>query len=226
MQFTYLSIRKFVVLSMQLVYFSSSKPAPKNAQTPFYASSNTMGYLANCPPSPFGEGWGEAVFVLPPLSERAGERLLRVCFRLFEILLQTVRCYCSQINSLSLKTAFVTFGLSVSYKQACKRCPFALQNMPFYTSKDALLHCKRACFTTQKGVDGKTERKEIDKKEASPSPSEGGDVRGNGRRRRLTTALRKEGMCLAGYGMLGVGEMEGGRIKAKSSWVNSQRSKL
>ena len=98
--------------------------------------------------------------------------------------------------------------------------------MPFYTSKDALLHCKRASFTTQKGVDGKTERKEIDKKEASPSPSEGGDVRGNGRRRRLTTALRKEGMCLAGYGMLGVGEMEGGRIKAKSSWVNSQRSNV
>jgi len=32
----------------------------------------------------------------------------------------------------------------------------------------------------QKGVDGKTGRKEIDKKEASPSPSEGGDVRGNG----------------------------------------------
>ena len=49
--------------------------------------------------------------------------------------------------------------------------------MPFYTSKDALLHCKRASFTTQKGVDGKTERKEIDKA-ASPSPSEGGDVPG------------------------------------------------
>ena len=32
----------------------------------------------------------------------------------------------------------------------------------------------------QKGVDGETGRKEIDKKEASPSPSEGGDVRGNG----------------------------------------------
>ena len=83
MQFTYLSIRKFVVLSMQLVYFSSSKPAPKNAQTPFYASSNTMGYLANCPPSPFGEGWGEAVFVLPLLSERVGERLFGVVFQAF-----------------------------------------------------------------------------------------------------------------------------------------------
>ena len=33
-------------------------------------------------------------------------------------------------------------------------------------------------------------------------------------------------MCLAGYGMLGVGEIKGGEIKAKSSWVNSQRSKV
>ena len=94
--------------------------------------------------------------------------------------------------------------------------------MPFYTSKDALLHCKRASFTTQKGVDGKTERKEIDKEggtkkreTASPSPSEGGDVRGNGRRRRLTTALRKEGMCLAGYGMLCVGEIKEEDLKLK-----------
>ena len=69
-----------------------------------------------------------------------------------------------------------------------------MQKTPFYTSKDALLHCKRASFTTQKGVDGKTKWKEIDKKSgtkkretaqnqregASPSPSEGGDVRGYG----------------------------------------------
>ena len=82
-------------------------------------------------------------------------------FRLFEILLQIIRHYCSQINSLSLKTAFVTYRKSVSYKEACKRCPFALQNMPFYTSKDALLHCKRASFRTQKGVDWKVEGKEI-----------------------------------------------------------------
>ena len=120
---------------------------------PCYAFSSTPGNLANCSPSPFGEGWGEAVFYLPLPSERAGERLYRVCFRLFEILLQTVRCSCSQINSLSLKTAFVTYRESVSYKEACKRCPFALQNMPLYTSKDALLHCKRASFTLQKGVD-------------------------------------------------------------------------
>ena len=163
--------------------------------------------------------WGISLIVLPLLSERVGERLLRVCFRLYEIPLQIIRHYCSQISSLSLKTAFVTYRKSVSYKEACKRCPFALQNMPFYTSKDALLHCKRASFTTQKGVDGKTRRKEIDKKEASPSPSEGGDVRGNG-------GMRKEGMCLAGYGMMGVGEMERGRFKAKSSWVNSQRSNV
>ena len=104
---------------------------------------------------------GISLIVLPLPSERVGERLFGVVFqasvellfRLFEILLQTVRCYCSQITPLSLKIAFVTYRKSVSYKEACKRCPFALQNMPFYTSKDALLHCKRASFTTQKGVD-------------------------------------------------------------------------
>ena len=105
---------------------------------PHSFSSNTTGYLAYYPPSPFGEG--------------TGERLCRGCFRLYEIPLQTVRCYCSQINSLSLKTAFVTYRESISYKEGCKRCPFASQNMPFYTSKDALLHCKRASFTTQKGM--------------------------------------------------------------------------
>ena len=51
-------------------------------------------------------------------------------------------------------------------------------------------------------------------------------MRGNGRRRRLTTALRKEKMCLAGYRMLWVGEIKGKSIKAKSPWVNSQRSKV
>ena len=61
MQTTYLLIRKFVVYSRQLVYFSISKPVPKNLQTPFYALSNRTGNLANCPPSPFGEGRGEAV---------------------------------------------------------------------------------------------------------------------------------------------------------------------
>ena len=49
--------------------------------------------------------------------------------------------------------------------------------MPFYTSKDALLHCKRASFRTQKGVDGKRKGKEIYKNNprnaASPSPSRG-----------------------------------------------------
>ena len=122
-----------------------------------------MGYLANCSPSPFGEGRGEAV-------RGCVSGFFGVVFRLFEILLQTVRCYCSQINSLSLKTVFVTFNISIGYKQACKRCPFALQNMPFYTSKDALLHCKRASFRTQKGVDGKAGRKEIDKKNGLRKP--------------------------------------------------------
>ena len=136
------------------------------------------------------------------------------CSGCSEIPLQIIRHYCLQISSLSLKTAFVTYRESVSYKEACKRCPFALQNMPFYTSKDALLHCKRASFTTQKGVDGKTERKEIDKA-ASPSPSErrgcerirwdmGGSLSHEGK---PPQALPKEGMCLAGYGLLGVGEI-------------------
>ena len=137
-----------------------------------------MGYPANCSPSPFGEGWGEALFphsVLSntpgnlancspsPFGEGRGEASVELLFRLYEIPLQIIRHYCSQISSLSLKIAFVTYRESVSYKQACKRCPFALQNMPFYTSKDALLHCKRASFTLQKGVDGKAEGKEIDK---------------------------------------------------------------
>ena len=91
---------------------------------------------------------------------------VELLFRLSEIPLQIIRHYCSQISSLSLKTVFVTYRESVSYKEAAKRCPFALQNMPFYTSKDALLHCKRASFTTQKGVDGKRKGKEIDKRRA------------------------------------------------------------
>ena len=40
-------------------------------------------------------------------------------------------------------------------------------------------------------------------------------MRGNGRRRRLTTALRKEKMCLAGYGMLCVGEIKEEDLKLK-----------
>ena len=159
---------------------------------------------------------------------------VELLFRLYEIPLQIIRHYCSQINSLSLKIVFVTFRESVSYKQAAKRCPFALQNMPFYTSKDALLHCKRASLRTRKGVDGKAGRKEIDKKNSLPKPLQ---RRGCERKRwdmggSLSLELQppqappKEGMYLAGYEMLGVGEMERGRFKAKSSWVNSQRSKL
>ena len=47
---------------MQLVYLLTLKPVLQTTQTPFYAFSNTMGYLANYPPSPFGEGRGEAFF--------------------------------------------------------------------------------------------------------------------------------------------------------------------
>ena len=61
------------------------------------------------------------------------------------------------------KIDFVTIKISIGYRVACKRCPFVMQNMPFYTSKDALLQCKRASFRRQKGVDGKVRRKEIDK---------------------------------------------------------------
>ena len=163
--------------------------------------------------------WGISLIVLPLLSERVGERLLRVCFRLYEIPLQIIRHYCSQISSLSLKIAFVTYRKSVSYKEACKRCPFALQNMPFYTSKDALLHCKRASFTLKKGVDVKIEGKEIDKKSGTKK-REAASPYG------LPKPLQGEGMCLAGYGRLWVGEMGRGKIKAKSSWVNSQRSNV
>ena len=118
-----------------------SERAGERLLFPHSVLSNITGNLANCSPSPFGEGRGEAS----------------------EIPLQTVRYYCSQISSLSLKTGSVTSAVSIGYKGDCKRRPFALQNMPFYTSKDALLERKRACFRTQKGVDGKAGRKEIDK---------------------------------------------------------------
>jgi hypothetical protein len=106
--------------------------------------------------------------------------------------------------------------------------------MPFYTSKDALLQCKRASFRRQKGVDGETKGKEIYKNKrytpkrnglpkpkggASPSPSEGGDVRGNG-------GIRKEGMCLAGYGMMCVGDIKGWRKRSYRVFIHSQKSKV
>ena len=73
---------------------------------------------------------GYLAFYSPLSSERDGERL-------YEITLQIIRHYCSQINPLSLKTVFVTYRESVSYKEACKR----------------------ASFTTQKGVDWKVRGK-------------------------------------------------------------------
>ena len=147
--------RNFLFYSIQIIHFLTPKPLHKNPQTPFYALSNTSGNLANCSPSPFGEGRGEAV---PSFCSGC------------EIPLQTVRYSCSQINSLSSKTGFVTSAISIGYKEDCKRRPFALQNMPFYTSKDALLRCKRASFRRQKGVDGKGRRKEVDKEGPPQAP--------------------------------------------------------
>ena len=54
---------------------------------------------------------------------------------------------------------------------------------------------------------------------ASPSPSEGGDVRGNG-------GIRKEGMCLAGYGMMCVGDIKGWRKRSYRVFIHSQKSKV
>ena len=63
--------------------------------------------------------------------------------------------------------------------------------MPFYTSKDALLHCKRASFRTQKGVDWKTKGKEIDKNNEART-----------QKKRLPQAPPEEGMWegTVGYG--------------------------
>ena len=55
---------------------------------------------------------------------------------------------------------------------------------------------------------------------------EGKKLTNNTPKIRPPQAPPKEGMCLAGYGMLGVGEMGRGKIKAKSSWVNSQGLKF
>ena len=88
----------------------------------------------------------------------------------------------------SEKISFVTIKISIGYRVACKRCPFALQNMPFYTSKDALLQCKRASFRRQKGVDWKAEGKEIDKERAEHAQKRSG----------LPKPLRGRG-CTIGY---------------------------
>jgi len=69
----------------------------------------------------------------------------------------TIERTVTKILTLSASSSFTFPTISplfrLGYKEACKRCPFALQNMPFYTSKDALLHGKRAPFRTQKGID-------------------------------------------------------------------------
>ena len=82
--------------------------------------------------------------IVPPLpSERTGRGFCRASVQAFEIPLQIIRHYCSQINPLSLKTAFVTYRESVSYKQTGKRCPFALQKGIFYNAKGRRLKSKR-----------------------------------------------------------------------------------
>ena len=123
-----------------------SERAGERLLFPHSVLSNTTGYPAYYSPLPSERGRGRGCV-------GCVSGFCQVYVQALEIPLQTARCYCSQINLLSLKIAFVTIKESIGYKEACKRCPFALQNMPFYTSKDALLHCKRASFTTQKGVD-------------------------------------------------------------------------
>ena len=54
---------------------------------------------------------------------------------------------------------------------------------------------------------------------ASPSPSEGGDVRGNG-------GIRKEGMYLAGYGMMCVGDIKGWRKRSYRVFIHLQGVKV
>ena len=81
---------------------------------------------------------------------------------------------------------------------------------------------------------GKQEGKKLTKRSGLPKPLRrrgcerirwdmGGSLSHEGK---PPQALPKEGMCLAGYRMLCVREMEGGGIKAKCSWVNSQSLKF
>ena len=145
-----------------------------------------------------------------PLSFRRG--LGRGCFGCvsgfcwasvqdFEIPLQFILHHCSQISLLSLKTGSVTSAVSIGYKEGCKRRPFAMQNMPFYTSKDALLHCKRASFRTQKGVDGKVKGKDIDKN--------------NPPKRGLPKPLRRRGCAWRDTECCGLGRWKGEGLKLK-----------
>ena len=74
---------------MQLVYFSSSEPAPKNAQNRFMHSQKHQGIPLITPLSlrrgvggEAASGVFQAVFIPLLPSERDGERLYRVCFRL------------------------------------------------------------------------------------------------------------------------------------------------
>ena len=102
--------------------------------------------------------WGIPLFTPLP-SERGRGRgcvgcvsgFCQVYVQALEIPLQTARCYCSQINLLSLKIAFVTIENQLVTKRLvkgallhCKTCPFTHQKMPFYIAKGRLLQRKRA----------------------------------------------------------------------------------
>ena len=69
-------------------------------------------------------------------------------YALRNIFINNKRRTTAKQDGLRIKPDFVTFGISIGHGWGCKRCPFALQYMPFYTSKDALLHCKRACIVS------------------------------------------------------------------------------
>ena len=69
-----------------------------------------------------------------------------------EIILQYLIGLSLQYRRKQFVSCFVTFRLSIGYKRQSKRCPFAIQKGTFYTSKDALLPCKRASFRMQYAV--------------------------------------------------------------------------
>ena len=80
--------------------------------------------------------------------------------------------------------------------------------MPFYTAKDALLRCKRASFRRQKGVDGKTEGKEIDKNKKQ-TPKRNGLPKPL---RRRGCAWRDTCFLMRGKGFVAVWVVEGVKV--------------
>ena len=76
----------------------------------------------------------------------------RIVYSCGKICLQFLKVMFLRNDSICWKIGFVLFWLPISYQRAFKRASFALQKGTFYTSKDALLHCKRASFTMQKSM--------------------------------------------------------------------------